>query len=109
MMVTKRSFPTHDWSKMKFNTEFDYSQTDTKAIAVLGGVSREKGVELMRTFPKSVNVQKFKSFLDELRSLNPFDNILLIMDNLAVHKNQYTRERMEELGFRYTYTPRYSP
>ena len=52
---------------------------------------------------------KFKSFLDELRSLNPFDNIILTMDNLGVHKSQFTKERMEELGFRYTYTPRYSP
>ena len=60
-------------------------------------------------FPKSVNIPKFKVFLDELRILNPFDNMLIIMDNLKVHKNQYSVERMNELGFRWAWTPRYSP
>ena len=31
------------------------------------------------------------------------------MDNLAVHRNRFVRERMDELGFRYTYTPVASP
>ena len=109
MMITKRTFPKQDWSKLRQNTSFDYAQTDTKAVAVVGAVSREKGVELIMTWPKSVNVMKFKVFLDELRRLNPFDNIILMMDNLAVHRSNHTKERMEELGYRYTWTPRYSP
>jgi hypothetical protein len=109
MMVTKRTFPKQDWSKLRSNTSFDFAQTDTKAVAVVGAVSREKGVELIMTWPKSVNVMKFKIFLEELRRLNPFDNMLLMMDNLAVHRSQHTRERMDELGFRYAWTPRYSP
>ena len=31
------------------------------------------------------------------------------MDNLGVHKSRETKERMDELGFRYTFTPTYSP
>jgi transposase len=31
------------------------------------------------------------------------------MDNLRVHKNPYSEERMDELGFRWAWTPRYSP
>ena len=61
------------------------------------------------TWPKSINVMKFKVFLEELRRLNPFDNIILMMDNLAVHRSHHTKELMEELGYRYTWTPRYSP
>ena len=37
------------------------------AIAVVGAVSREIGVDLYMTFPKSVNIEKFKVFLEELR------------------------------------------
>ena len=39
----------------------------------------------------------------------PFENIILMMDNLSLHKSADTRARMDELGFRYTYTPVYSP
>ena len=31
------------------------------------------------------------------------------MDNLRVHRNQYAVERMDELSFRWAWTPRYSP
>ena len=60
-------------------------------------------------FKRSVNVSKFKIFLEELRSAWPFDDMLLCMDNLSVHRNVEVRERMEELGFRWCFTPRYSP
>ena len=50
-------------------------------------ISREKGVELTRVFPKSVNKQKFKMFLDELRSVNQFEDVILMMDNLNLHKS----------------------
>ena len=39
----------------------------------------------------------------------PFDDICLYMDNLAVHKSQEIRERMDELGFEYVYGLAYSP
>ena len=109
MMVTKRTFPTCDWSKLRQNTHLDLSQTNTDPIAVLGAVSREKGVELVMTFPRSVNVPKFKVFLEELRARNPFDQICLVLDNLAVHRNQHAVGRMRELGFRWTFTPISSP
>ena len=68
MMVTKSSFPTHDWSKLKTNTKMDMSWKNNEPIAVLGAVSREKGIEHVMTFRKSVNVPKFKVFLEELRT-----------------------------------------
>ena len=61
------------------------------------------------TFPRSVNVSRYKIFQESLRAANPFDNIILCKDNLSVHRNFEVQERMDELGFRYTYTPRYSP
>ena len=87
----------------------DYRQMSMKPIAVLGAVSREKGIEHMMTFQKSVNNTKFKTFLEELRNKNPFDDVILMMDNLSIHRSQQIRDRMDELGFRWAYTPRYSP
>jgi len=61
------------------------------------------------TFERSVNIQKFKVFLEALRAKYPFDSMLLVMDNLAIHRSNEVAERMNELGFRWTYTPRYQP
>ena len=91
MMVTKRTFPTHDWSKLHTNTSFDLSKVDAKAIAVIGAVSRERGMELAMTFPRSINIVRFKIFLQQLRDKYPFDNLLLMMDNLGVHKSNQAR------------------
>ena len=66
----------------------DYRQMSMKPIAVLGAVSREKGIEHMMTFQKSVNNTKFKTFLEELRNKNPFDDVILMMDNLSIHRSQ---------------------
>ena len=48
-------------------------------------------------------------FLDNLRSKYMLDDIILVMDNLSLHKSKDVRNRMDELGFTYTYTPVYSP
>ena len=48
-------------------------------------------------------------FLDNLRSKYPFDDIIIVMDNLSLHKSRHMKGRMDELGFLYAWTPVYSP
>ena len=109
MMVTKNTLPTHDWSKLNHNTSIDIAKTNITPIAVVGAVSREDGINLIMTFPKSLNIKKFKVFLEQLRSKYPFSNMILMMDNLSLHKSKVSVARMDELGFRYCWTPPYSP
>lgn len=87
-MITKRSLPTLCWSKKNQNAELDLSHFDTKAYAIIGAVSRERGIESIMTFKKSLNTDRFMIFLEELRRMNPFDDIILMMDSLAVHKSR---------------------
>ena len=61
------------------------------------------------TFPNAVNVPKFKVFLDEIRRQCFMEDIVLYMDNLAVHRSRHVRERMDELGIAYVFNPPYSP
>jgi transposase len=60
-------------------------------------------------FDYSVNKKKFKVYLDELRSRYFFDDICIYMDNLSVHRSIEIRERMDELGIAYIFSPIYSP
>jgi len=60
-------------------------------------------------FDYSVNKKKFKVYLDELRARYFFDDICIYMDNLSVHRSIEIRERMDELGITYIFSPIYSP
>ena len=64
---------------------------------------------MIHVHDKSINKKKFFTFLETLRLKYPFEDILLMMDNLSLHKAKDTKKRMDELGFMYTYTPVYSP
>ena len=108
-MVTKRTMISRDWSLPKTNSFLDLSNINTNPIAVLGGVSQEYGIDLMMTFKFSIDTPKFKIFLDELRAKFWADDIILVMDNLNLHGSNVIKERMDELGFMYCYTPTYSP
>ena len=67
------------------------------------------GSALVMLFDFSVNKEKFKVYLDELRARYFFDDICLYLDNLTVHKSNDIKERMDELGIAYIYSPIYSP
>jgi len=78
-------------------------------LAVLSAISKEKGQEHFRIFERSVDVKKFKQYLQELREQNGTDKIALFMDNLAVHKSEKSKEEMTKLGFRFIWNVPYSP
>ena len=53
----------------------------------------------------SVNKAKFKIFIEALRSKYFYDDITIVMDNHVIHKNKEMLERMNELGFIYSWVP----
>ena len=61
------------------------------------------------TFKNSVDIPKFKIYLEELRARYFFDDICIYMDNLSVHRSLAVRERLDELSIAYIYSPPYSP
>jgi len=109
MMVTKSSIPTHAYSRKNERIKIDYWQYRSKPIAALAGVSEQLGTDLVMLFDYSVNKKKFKVYLDELRARYFFDDICIYMDNLSVHRSIEIRERMDELGIAYIFSPIYSP
>ena len=53
---------------------------NTPAIACVVGVSEKYGLDLLMTFPKSVNKEKFFTFVKQLRAKYPFRRMALYMD-----------------------------
>ena len=67
------------------------------------------GTDLVMLFDNSVTINKFKVFLEELRSRYFYDDICIFMDRLSAHISRKTIDRMEELSFAYVYNAVYSP
>ena len=61
------------------------------------------------TYDKSINIEKFKIYLEELRRKYFFDDLCIYMDNLSVHISNAIKERLEELSIKCIYAPVYSP
>ena len=80
-----------------------------ETIAVLAAISKENGLDHVSIFKQSVNIPKFKEFLQDLRDKYFFEDICIYMDNLAVHRSNHVKERMDEMSIPYIFSPPYSP
>ena len=87
----------------------DVAKLEEPTLALLCGISKEKGLEHYQIYDNSVNVDKFKEYLQELRTANPEDKIALFMDNLSAHTSDRAKTAMREHGFRFIYNVPYEP
>ena len=62
-VVTKKTMPTHVWTQQKVNAQVDQSKVQTEVYAIILAISRERGVELVDIYKKSITKVKFKLFL----------------------------------------------
>lgn len=109
LCTTKSTIPTHDWTPRNQPFQVDYKQYHQRTVATIAAVSKEKGVELVMNFERSVNVPKFIEFLRALRQQQPFAKVALFMDQLAVHKSKDVREQYSRLKFEAIFNAAYSP
>ena len=106
---TRKTCPETEWALPKENMAVDTAMLDEPTLALLAGVSKEKGTEHFQIFDSSVNVDKFLEYLANLRAANGEDKIALFMDNLSAHTSERSKTAMREHGFRYIYNVPYSP
>ena len=77
-----------EWCRMKENPRVDEAKLNEPTLALLAGISKEKGVEHYKIFEKSVNIAKFKEWLTILRDVTGDDKVALFMDQLSVHTSE---------------------
>ena len=73
------------------------------------GISAEGGGEHWQIFKKSVDIPKFKEYIEGLRADNKDKKIAIFMDNLSVHHSRKTKEALAELEIPYVFNVAYSP
>ena len=106
---TRKTMTDTEWTLPKENVTIDEAKINEPCLALLAAISKDKGLEHYRVFPKSVNVKKFKEWLQELRDQNGNDKMCLFLDNLSAHKSKKSQNFMKELGFRIVFNVPYSP
>ena len=84
-MFTRKTVADTEWALPGQNMTVDLKLLDEPTLALLSGVSKERGQEHFRIFARSVTTAKFIEWLEELRALNGTDKIALFMDNLSSH------------------------
>ena len=95
------------------NIQLQEAAMNNEALAVVGGVSAEGGLESYLIQPRSINSQAFIKFLDNLLGANQGRPLALFMDNCTVHHSKlvtaYLREHNVRVIFNVPYSPQYNP
>ena len=79
-MLTRKTLPKIEWSLPGSNIDYDCRDLYVQTTALLAGISMKKGIDFWMTFPKSVNIGKFKLYLKGLREARKNDKIAIFMD-----------------------------
>ena len=58
-VFTRKTVKDREWTALKSNLAVDLVQLNEPVLCLLPGISKEKGWEYYRIFPKSVNMEKF--------------------------------------------------
>ena len=107
--ITRKTVPDLEWALPKENVAVDVAKIAEPCLSMLAAISKERGIEHYRIFPRSVHLPKFKEWLSELRVLNGDAKICLFMDNLSCHTSDKAKKKMRELDFKYIYNLPYEP
>ena len=78
-MFTRKTVQDTEWARPKENMSIDVAKLEEPTLALLSGISREKGIEYYKIFDFSVNVDKFIEYITTLRAANGQDKICLFM------------------------------
>ena len=108
-VFTRTTVAKAEWSRPKENMTVDVKQRNEPTLALLCGISKERGLEHYQIFQRSVNLDKFEEYLTNLRAANGDDPIALYMDNLGVHVSDRSKAKMREHNFQWIYSLPYEP
>ena len=79
-MFTRKTVADLEWTLPKENVLVHDAKLNEPTLALLSAISKEKGQEHFRIFEKSVDIEKFKEWLQGLREHSGNDKVCLFMD-----------------------------
>ena len=107
--TTVQTMPKLEWQMKNTTLKVDPREYHRKTMASVAAISSEKGAELILSFEKSINKEKFMAFLRKLRQSDPFAKLALFMDRLAVHRSNDVQEAADKYKILLIFNSSYSP
>ena len=108
-MFTRASVPKSEWCLRNRNLTISDKKLHAPTLALLAGISFEEGLELCKVYKKSVNIPKFKDYLQSLRKANKNKKLTIFMDNLSTHRSEEAKEEMRQQKIEWIFNVAYSP
>jgi transposase len=87
----------------------DEKLSSAPAIAMVAGVSVERGLETWLTKPRSIDSDAFISFIEGLVAQNQSEEIALFLDNATIHRSKKVTSFLKDSGIEAIYNVPYSP
>jgi transposase len=100
---------THAYSAKGTNVCVAEVASSVQALAVVAGISLDKGLETFHIEPRSINSQSFISFLNSLLEINSGQAIALFLDNCTVHHSKLVSSFVKENDINLIFNVPYSP
>ena len=108
-MFTRKTVRNEEWTRQGENVQVDLAKLDEPTLAMVCGISLEKGLEHFKIYPKSVKKESFVEYLKELREHTRGEKVCLFLDNLTAHTSDFSKTAMREMGYRWAWNVPYSP
>lgn len=113
IMFTRSTNSKLEFSGPKINIERSAKTLEFPTTAVIASVSEVKGLVHYRSFPGAVDQNRYLAYLKELNAKVQDAPLVLVHDNLRVHKcrvvQQYLRENNIQQIWTVPYSPQYMP
>jgi hypothetical protein len=87
----------------------DEKLSSAPAIAMVAGVSVERGLETWLTKPRSIDSDAFIAFIEQLVSQNSSKEITLFLDNATIHRSKKVTAFLKDNGIKAIFNVPYSP
>ncbi len=112
-MFTTASRMTVSYSAKRSNIVVKEELIKNNALAVIGGVSAENGMEGYLIKPKSIKSDSFITFLENLLLAHDPAKVALFLDNCSVHHSKKAKEffNLHKIKpiYNVPYSPQYNP
>ena len=72
---------------------------------MIGALSITHGLVLTQVFLGSNNVDSFLPFIKQLKTINPLQKRIVMMDNLSVHHSNSVKQEFDNRFFHYQFLP----
>ncbi len=108
-MFTTASRMTHAFSSKGMNIVVKEELVTNNALALIGGVSAEKGLEGFLIKAKSIRTDSFLAFVENLLLVHEPSKLALFLDNCSVHHSKLAKELFIKLGIEAIFNVPYSP